>query len=283
MSAVASRLITGLLVWTAAAVALGWARLPASGRRALALLTSAAGLAALMLGFSRHGEDWAPMTSQFLLSAGDVIGHVSASSGLKYYVVTAACLLLGTIGLAVPDQAAERMDKHWLATAIVLSMGVTALRFALEKVAAPPSWTFAVGITWLAPIVGAYCLGHLRDSGQGFKALLRALFLYALGARGTVAALMVVATLLNLGSHYDVSDLTSMRILGRMETFAPGSARQILWLAVLPQLSFWVFYTMVAGLFGAMVLALVQRVGKTRSRQRPAAAPEPAEQRVASL
>lgn len=282
MSAVAFRLLTALVVWTAAAVALSWARLPANARRGVALLTSAGGLVALMLSFSVHGEGWAPMTSQFLLSGGDVIGQVSASAGLKYYVVTAACLLLGTLGLAVPDQAAERMDRHWLATAVVLSMGITALRFALEKVAAPPTWTFAVGITWLAPVVGAYFLGHLRDAGKGFKDVLRALFLYALAARGTVAALMVVATALNLGSHYDVSDLISMKIMGKMETFVPGSPRQILWLAVLPQLTFWVAYTVIAGLFGAAVLALVQKLGIASSPQKAQRPAEGAEEGLTS-
>jgi hypothetical protein len=214
------------------------------------------------------------MTSQFLLSGGDVIGHVSASASLKYYVVTAACLLLGTVLLAVPDATARRLDVHWLATAVVLSAIVTAIRFALEKVAAPATWTFAVGITWLAPVVGAYFLGQLRDEGKGLRDLLRALFVYALAVRGTVAALMVVASVFHLGSHYDVSDVAAIEMMGRASRFEAGSVRQILWLGVFPQLTFWVAYTVVAGLMGAALMALVQRLGRPSTPQR-APRPEP--------
>ena len=52
-------------------------------------------------------------------------GHASASASLRYYVVTAVCLLLGTAGLAVPDETAGRLRRHWVGTAIALSLGNT--------------------------------------------------------------------------------------------------------------------------------------------------------------
>src|SRR5947207_203975 len=92
--------------------------------------------------------------------------------------------------------ALRRDGGRRVAGAIGLGLGVTALRFALEKVAAPTSWTQAVGITWLAPVVGAVFLARLREEGRGLKALLGALAVYAVAARGTVALLMVAASAL---------------------------------------------------------------------------------------
>ena len=68
------------------------------------MLTSLAGMAALVVALSAHGERETLTTGQFLLGGGYVTGHVSASASLRYYVATAVCLLLGTAGLAVPDQ-----------------------------------------------------------------------------------------------------------------------------------------------------------------------------------
>src|SRR5436190_968198 len=82
-----------------------------------------------------------------------------------------------------------------------------ATRFWLEKVAAPPAWCYAVGVTWLAPVVGAFFAFNLRRERKGKAALLTVLLLYALAVRGAVAALMVAASTLRLGSHYDVSAL----------------------------------------------------------------------------
>ncbi|HUG53526.1 MAG TPA: hypothetical protein VMR21_07990, partial [Vicinamibacteria bacterium] len=211
MSAFVEWIVTAVVVWSAAAVGLSWGRLPGSWRRGLALLTSAAGLVMLVVALSAHGQRDALTTGQFLLGGAYVTGHASASASLRYYVAMAACLLLGTAGLALPDDAARRLDRHWVAAAVGLSFVVTALRFTLEKVAAPMSWTHPVGITWLAPVVGAVFLRHAREEGKGLRALVGWLFAYALGARGTVALLMVVASVLSLGSHYDLSAVSSVR------------------------------------------------------------------------
>jgi hypothetical protein len=136
-------------------------------------------------------------------------------------------------------------------------MVVTAVRFALEKVAAPMSWTQPVGIAWLAPVVGAMFLRTVRDEGKGFRALLSALLAYAVGSRVAVAALMVVASTLTLGSHYDLSRVTRVWFWGAPHTFEPGSTSQILYLGVLPQLTFWVAYTVAVGLVGAGFAAAI--------------------------
>jgi hypothetical protein len=255
MSPAVAWLLTAAVAWTSAALALSWGRLSGRGRRGVALLTSIGGMAMLVVAFSAEGQREMLTTGQLLLGGAYVTGHASASASLRYYVATAVCLLLGTAGLAVSDEMAGRLRRHWVRTAIGLSLVITALRFALEKVAAPMSWTHPVGITWLAPVVGAVFLRNVRDEGKGFRALLGALIAYALASRAAVALLMVVASVLRLGSHYDLSRVTKVWFWGAPHTFVPGSLQPVLYLGVLPQLTFWVAYTVVAGLVGAAFAA----------------------------
>ncbi len=255
MSPAVAWLLTAAVVWTAAALALNWGRLSGHRRRGVALLTSLAGIAALVVALSAHGQRDTLTTGQFLLGGAYVTGHASASASLRYYVVTAVCLLLGTAGLAVPDETAGRLRRHWVGTAIALSLVITALRFALEKVAAPMSWTHPVGITWLAPVVGAIFLRNAWDEGKGFRAVLGGLTAYALASRGAVALLMIVASAWRLGSHYDLSRVTDVWFWGEVHRFVPGSFKPILYLGVLPQITFWVCYTVVTGLMGAGLAA----------------------------
>lgn len=251
-------MIAAPLFWGAATVLLWWGRLAGESRRAMALASSAVGLIMLMLALNTEGQREAPTTAEFLLSGRYVTGHVSASASLPYYVITGVCLLLGTAGLVVPDHQARRLDSHWFAGAVLLSFAVTALRFGLEKVAAPTSWTHAIGITWLGPIVGAYFLMHLRELGQGVRALALRLLAYALLVRSAVTLLMVMATTDRLGSHYDLSGFTRVTIpvTGAVHHFAPGSWEQIAFLGAVPQLTFYVAHTVVMGLIGAGLFAL---------------------------
>jgi hypothetical protein len=262
MPGMLSRMMAAPLIWGGAAVVLWWGRLEGEWRRGIALATSGVGLIMLMLALNTEGQREAPTTAQFLLSGRYVTGHASASASLPYYVITGVCLLLGTAGLVVPDHQARRLDARWFAAAVLFSYGVTALRFALEKVAAPASWTNAIGVTWLGPIVGAYFLMHLRERGQGLGALARRLLAYAVLVRSAVTLLMVVATTYRLGSHYDLSGLTRVRmpITGTFYHFEPGSWGQIAFLGAVPQLTFYVAHTVVTGLIGAGLFALAMAV-----------------------
>jgi hypothetical protein len=264
--------LTALVVWSVAAVVLIWGRLPGSRRRAIALVTSALGLVMLMVALSAQGRREAMTTGQFLIGSEYVTGHVSASASLRYYVITAVCLLLGTAGLALPDHAARRLDRHIVAVAIALSLLVTGLRFALEKVAAPETWAYAVGIIWLGPVVGAVFFLRAREEGKGWRAILGPLLAYAVASRGAVALLIVVATALGLGSHYDLSAVKHLRAWGHDYWFQPSSLPQILYLGVIPQVTFWVAYTVLTGLAGAAVVAVLLRI---RPGQRAEVATEP--------
>jgi hypothetical protein len=106
MSPAVAWLLTAGVVWPAAALALNWGRLAGHRRRAVALLTSLAGITALVVALSAHGQRETLTTGQFLLGGGYVTGHASASGSLRYYVATPVCLLLGTAAVGVPDRAA---------------------------------------------------------------------------------------------------------------------------------------------------------------------------------
>jgi hypothetical protein len=262
------RIATVLAVWAAAAVLLSWPRLSGPWRRALALATSGAGLVFLILALNTQGLRESASTAVFLIGRPYVTEQVSASASLPYYVATALCLLLGTAGLASSEDAVRVMRERWLSTAIVVSLAVTATRFWLEKVAAPPAWCHAMGITWLAPVVGAYFAFNLRREGKGLASLLAVLLVYSLAVRGAVAALMTAASTLRLGSHYDVSALVRVQnpLNGRFYQFAPGSFHQVWSVGVIPQLAVWPVYTVLSGLLGAaLAMALVWAAGASRS------------------
>lgn len=267
MPGIFSRVMAAPLVWAAAAVLLWWGRLGGEARRGIALASSAVGLVMLMLALNTEGQREAPTTAEFLLSGRYVTGHVSASASLPYYVLTGVCLLLGTAGLVVPDHDARRLDEHWFAGALVLSLAVTGLRFALEKVAAPTSWTHAIGVTWLPPVVGAYFLVHLRERGKGAGALAGRLLGYALLLRSAITLLMVAATTYRLGSHYDLSGFTRVKVpfTGAVYLFEPGSWSQIAFLGAVPQLTFYVAETVVTGLLGAALFKLALAARQARA------------------
>jgi hypothetical protein len=240
------------------AILLFWARLPGSWRRGLAIGLSALGLLFLIAAMGTEGlsESW---TVRRVVPGVEVESELTAASAsLHYYVLTAACLLLGTTFLAVSDHSAHRMRHHPLATAVLLSGFITGLRFALEKVAAPRHWTYAVGITWLVPLLGVYFLACRPRELRRLGRLARDLVTYALAARGLVAALMIVATATRLGSHYDVSSVHKVKMSADVVLeLAPASARQILALVLVPQLVVWPVLTLVLGLLagGAFTLA----------------------------
>ncbi|HVR70504.1 MAG TPA: hypothetical protein VMT87_06630 [Vicinamibacteria bacterium] len=262
------------------AVVLWWAWLPPRLRRGLALVASGAGVVFLVLALNTAGHREAETTGSFVLGSAYVAGHASASASLPYYVITTVCLLMGTAGLALPDSAARRLAGHPLATAVVVSILATVVRFALEKAAAPKGWTWAVGVTWLAPLVGAFLALRLRDQGRGVRTLAPALLVYGLASRGWVALTYAAATVWKLGSHYDLSSAwvrLEDPLTGAARSFSPGSVTQMLYVVAVPQLLVWPLYTVLVGLAGASVVYLVAAATRPR-REDLAVDMEPAPQ-----
>ncbi len=260
---------TAVATWLVGGAALSWAWLPGRGRRAIALFASLLGLVCLVLAVSSEGVHEASATAVFIIGAPYVIQQTSALTSLPYYILTGLCLLLGTTALAAGDEAARKLGEHWMASALALSFGVSLLRFALEKVAAPQALTQIFGITWLAPVVGAYFLVALGASGRGWGALVATLAVYGLASRGFVAALYLIATTFRLGSHYDLSTVWTVQTpWGQAYHFVPGSLGQFERIVALPQLALWPVFTVIGGLIGAGILHLVREAGSPPSTTR---------------
>lgn len=88
---------------------------------------------------------------------------------------------------------------------------------------------------------------------SGWPALRRVLFAYALAARVPVVLVMLVAMLANWGTHYDVPPpgFPEMGVFARW-----------LWIGVLPQLTIWIWFTLVfGGLTGTLAGAIAKRRG----------------------
>jgi hypothetical protein len=263
------RAIETAAVWGVAAALLFWPQFPARWRTPLAFAMSAAGVLFLILAVNTEGLRETETVSVFLMGRPYVTQRAEALASLPYYLMSGVCFLLGTAGLALSDRVSERLRAHWLAWAIGLSLAATLLRFWLEKLAAPHAWTQAVGITWAAPVVGAFFLYELRREERGLLALMGALLVYGFASRLGVALLMAVASALRLGSHYDVTSMVKVvnPLTLQVYEFEPGSPEQILRLGVLPQLGVWPLYTVLSGLIGAAVLVVLTRLRPLPSRR----------------
>lgn len=253
-----------------------WPRLPAPWRRRVSLLTSAAGMAFLVAALRAEGERESALTSLVLVAPRTLTETASAHASLYYYVLTAFAFLLGFAGLAFGDVLARWLRPRPLLSSVSVAWLVTAVRFLLEKSAAPPALAEAMGVSWLAPFAGAY-LASAAPLGRA--ALVRRLLAYAFLVRGLVALVGLVATTAGLGTHYDVSGITELGpgIGGRTLAFESGSARQVLWLTLAPQLVAWPAFTVVTGLLGAAVA--LRLLPPAPVRPAAAAAVAPAEPR----
>lgn len=253
--------LTIALAWALAALMHWWPRLSAAWRVRVSVATSAAGIGFLVAAVEAEGLRESALTSVVLVGPATLTATASASASLYYYVLTAACLLLGFAGLALGEPLSRWLSARWLATSVSVAWMVTVVRFLLEKSAAPTLLVQALGVTWLAPVAGAYLAAALMPARPGWRPLLRPLLAYAFLVRGFVAAVGVAATHLGLGSHYDVSAVTvvPVALTGGVYGFVPGSWRQTFWLTLVPQLVAWPAFTVLAGLLGATLVGWLAR------------------------
>jgi hypothetical protein len=272
---VTSLVLTAVVAWALAWLMHWWPRLPSRWRRRLSIATSVAGVVFLVAGTAAEGLREAPTTSMVVLGATTRTATASASASLYYYVLTAACLLLGFGGLVFGDSLARFLSRHWLVSAVAVAWLVTVVRFLLEKSAAPALLTQAVSVTWAAPVAGAFIATSLGAEGPGLRVLAHALLRYAYLVRGFVAFAGTLATRLHLGTHYDASPLLRLPVVGTdaVRVFESGSWSQVLWLTLVPQLLIWPVFTVAAGLAGG---GLVRRLRRGRTR-RPAATSLPSD------
>jgi hypothetical protein len=267
---VATLVFTALMAWLLGALMHWWPLLGAAARRRVAFAANAAGLGFLLAALRVEGQREALISSVVIVGQTQHTGTTLASASLIYYVLTAACLGLGFAGLVFGDRLSRWLAPRFLLNAVSVAWLLTVVRFLLEKSAAPASLVQAVGVTWMAPVVGAYFARSLAGEPAFWSRLVRALVAYALLVRGFVAAVGVAATVQRLGSHYDVSGVTALRLAvgdGLLE-FAAGSPAQIFWLTLVPQLLVWPGLTVCGGLAGAALALLVLR-RELRAPRRP--------------
>ena len=260
--------LTIALAWALAVLMHWWPRLAAAWRLRVSVATSAAGIGFLVAAVQAEGLRESALTSVVLVGPATLTATASASASLYYYVLTAACLLLGFAGLALGEPLSRWLSPRWLMSSVAVAWMVTAVRFLLEKSAAPAPLVQAVGVTWLAPVAGAYLATALHPVRPGWTPLFRTLLGYAFLVRGFVAVVGLVATRFGLGSHYDVSAVTSVPVAltGDVYGFVPGSWRQAFWLTLVPQLVVWPAFTVLAGMLGRMLAGRLPRTARGVAR-----------------
>lgn len=104
------------------------------------------------------------------------------------------------------------------------------------------------------PILAVVSLLAAFVAFRGWPALGRVLLAYGLAARIPVAALMLVAMMANWGTHYE---------LGPPEMPAMGLFTKWVLIGLVPQLTFWVAFTIVVGAIFGSVAAMIG--GRARS------------------
>jgi len=262
--------LTIALAWALALLLHWWPRLPGAWRRPLAVATSALGIGFLVAALEAEGLRESALPSLVLVGPATLTATASASASYYYYVLTAACLLLGFAGLVFGEPLSRWLAPRAVVSSVAVAWLVTVVRFLLEKSAAPALLVQVLGVTWLAPVAGAYVATGLPPGRPAWRPLLRALLAYAFLVRGFVALASVLATQLGLGSHYDVSAVTSVPVAltGRTYGFVPGSWGQAFWLTLVPQLVFWPAFTVLAGMLGGALAALWPRPARGVSRSR---------------
>jgi hypothetical protein len=107
------------------------------------------------------------------------------------------------------------------------------------------------------PLFSLMCLVVVAIAYMGWPALAKTLILYALAARIPVAILMLFAIMGNWGTHYDVlpPDPAFAAMLKPL-----GPVQRWVWIGLVPQLTIWIFLTVVGGLIvGSITAAFVGR------------------------
>jgi hypothetical protein len=128
----------------------------------------------------------------------------------------------------------------------VLSVAVMpATRLAAAGLGVPELSLTTLAFFSVASLVGA------AIAYRGWPALARILIAYGLAARVPVALVMLVAILGDWGTHYDVAP-PGFPAMGALSKWAL--------IGLMPQLTFWIWFTLVVGgLFGAVAAAVAGR------------------------
>jgi hypothetical protein len=142
----------------------------------------------------------------------------------------------------------------WIIPAAI-ALGITSLRFTLEKLEVSQTVVDAVGIGWLTLPFAIYFALRVRRWAELFTNLA----LYALAARIPVAILMILASYLHWGSHYDISSLTHLDTQWGRLNYEANSFRQHLHIIYLAQLVIMPIYGIITGMIAGAGVFLLRK------------------------
>lgn len=205
---------------------------------------------------------WIPALISLGVTLMRLAGEIRGWSGAWFSKETGGTIpsglswIVGITWLALPFGAwfAWRLISAGLAPArpgraLSLAVGGTALMYIGPRVVFP----LVEGLGFPLLLIPIWSIAGVASviAWTGWPALARVLAVYGLAARIPVAAVMALAMLGNWGTHYDY--------VGMPPQFQMPFWPRFLWLAFVPQLVFWVGYTVIIGLFAGSVVAVLKR------------------------
>ena len=240
-----------------------WPRLPApTGDGASRSPPARPGSRFLVAALRAEGLRESALTSTVVVGPAVLTATASASASLYYYVLTAFCLLLGFAGLALGETL-----SRWLAPrpAAELRRG----RVAGDRRALPareergsraprPGDGGDLARSRRRRVPG-HCPGARMAGARSPRCACSSRTPSSCAASWRSSG--VLATRLGLGTHYDVSALTSVPVAltGSVYAFTPGGWGQVFWLLLVPQLVVWPVFTVATGLLGGAVARAARR------------------------
>jgi hypothetical protein len=230
--------------WTAIAwLALRWTDLPAAAQAWLGRLFLLAAVVSFGAAPFVSGTLSQPMGPFIMGPNLHPAETVERSLGTAALGVGLVCLVLYALA-----RFGERLPwRHPVAKAAGLTLLVMLLRVFLEKLGLPLGLVTFFGIIWLIVPVAAY-LGIEAARAGSLGRFWAWMLGYTYGIRVFIVGVMLVATSLRLGTHYDNSAATRFTAFGREVVLQPGTWVQYRTLIVLPQLVLWAGLTLLAGL-----------------------------------
>jgi hypothetical protein len=151
----------------------------------------------------------------------------------------------------------------------LIALAVTLLRFMLEKFAVSQSLAEVFGIGWLTVPFAIYFAWRAHR----WRELFVNLVFFVWSARLPVVILMVFASYLHWGTHYDVSSLTQLDTQWGRLSYQPNSLRQHLHVIYLAQLVIMPVYSMAMGMLagaGIFILKMLKGWYQARSLKKVA-------------
>jgi hypothetical protein len=137
--------------------------------------------------------------------------------------------------------------------AVVAFAWALVARLALEKSAAPQEIVWAVGVSTASPAIALFFGWHCGARGLGFGRLALYLLLANVLQRVLLVAIGYIATTRELGTHLDTHSVTEMTIPGQGVVALQGGVHTWTRTLLVPQLTFLVVFTTVAGLVVALL------------------------------